>query len=604
MFSFLEDISKDQLLLPSFQRQKAWTDLITRNFLKAMYKENPLGILLLVRYSEKNHINSQLKPRRFDGIREHKSIKDEVVNRLLLDGQQRLTALWKVFNDKYEDKLFCIQIIKNNKDEYSIDNEETIVSKDRKTGRGKTLCRNIKNNPTKIFPLQPDEKALLPLCLFKRQSDWEKQREKLLNDIPSANIDEDEKKKLRNLLECIRERFDKVTMAYFLLPAETTADKAAGIFIDINTGSVSLTKYDIVVADINRETNKYIEEILTAELIKQVPDIEKIDKDVAGELAIKIACLLNDKPPSSKNYLNLSPYNKSIFEKQGDIIDGIAWAVERLSKLKIYWGSQLPSDSPLRVLPALYSEYKKYVDGSKATGKSIREKSANKLINRYLWHAFLTDRYMMNRTDVELFEDYKHLSDCFKNGSMDSEPSSKGTKFPYESIMEAGWPKQEDIKSRGILMACLQGGGKDPMSEIGINKDNIKDNNYHHIFPKSKLNKIFPKRELKNIDEAYPNLVLNCLFISKQTDNDFKNDLPGTYLEKIWGNDPNIKESVKKSIETHCIDTDLFDDLLKIKNETHGNDDEKLLKSYKSFIQKRAQLVEKKIKQLLKDGEL
>ncbi len=610
MLSFLEHISKDQLLLPSFQRQKAWTDSITIKFLQAVYEKNPLGILLLVRYSEKEHRNSQLKPRRFDGINEDEVIKTEAeINYLLLDGQQRLTALWKVFNDGYKDKLFCIQVTKNTSGEYcidsDIDNKTIIVSRDRKNPRAKTFCENIKNNSVKIFPLQPGEKGLLPLCFFGCQGDWEKNLTKWLEDIPSAD---DEKNKLRILLENIKNRSDEANMAYFLLPAETSAEEAAGIFIDINTGSVSLTKYDIVVADINKETNKYIEEILVNKLIERVPDIEKIDKDVAGELAIKIACLLDDKTPSSTNYLKLnlngSTYEKAIFNRQDDIIEGIAWAVERLFELKIYWKSQLPSDVPLRVLPALHLEYKKYVKGTKTTGMSTRKRKANEFINRYLWHAFLTDRYMTNGIDVELFADYKHLLNCFKKDLMNSKPSSKGEKFSYKSIMEADWPKKGGIKSRGILMACLQGGGKDPMSEESISKENAEEINFHHIFPKSKLNKIVSDKKSKEADNAYPDLALNCLFISGSTNVDFGNDLPGTYLKNLWKDGSNTKEKVKKTFETHLIDADLFEDLLKVKNETHGNDNEKLLKSYVSFIEKRAMLVEKRIDKLLNDEEL
>ncbi len=610
----LNDISEDRLLLPSFQRQSSWGLPRIKNFLKAVYEKNTLGVLLQTHYDGRQHSKTLLEARRFDGIKEGENIVYPAPNRLLLDGQQRLTALWKVFNDGDDDNLFCIQFEKKANGTYFIHEKEPIVSLPKK---GKKVNEE---DSYKRFYLKKTKK-IIPLYFFtpqQSQKDWDDRCDKWLKNfkegLTKKNYKKDwkekkvqyesyitlEKNKLKNLLDDTKNRFFNSNMAYFLLPSTINAREATKIFMDINTGSAQLTSYDIVVADIDGETGKYIEDTIAKSMKTKVSDIEDFDKFTAGELAIKISCLLNDMSPSGANYTKLKPYKKEIFDNKIRIIDGVDWAVKTLKRLKIYGGKQLPSVVPLRVLPALYSNYIKYIKSGKATEQSQKEKDALKIINRYIWHAFLSERYE-KRADTLLKEDYLKLSECFKESL-----NSKNIKeipiirdYKETEIISAGWPKKGGILARGILQTCLQLGGKDPISGIALDENNVQGRNYHHIFPESIL---------KNIEGANPNLALNCLFISMQSNGKFDNDLPGTYLKALWENSKIKKIETQNYFDTHLIDKDLFDYLVKIDDQRYKNaggkiNESKLLNAYNDFIEKRAQLVKNKINKLLKTGE-
>lgn len=607
---WLKMITDGTLLLPSFQRQEAWQENTIKKFLHAVYKGDTLGISLLVRYDSQQQKKAQLKPRHFDGINSNnKPINPKKVDRLVLDGQQRLTALWKVFNDGYGGKLYCIQMERDGNGKYTIHKKEPIVSIAKKSGvppKESTAYLNRRNESQKCFG-DNKRKKLLPLIFFnpiQKDAEWKQWRDKWLDGLPSNS--KGDSPKLKKMLNDTWKRFSNTSIPYFLLSGDTTASEAATVFMNINTGSKSLTKYDLVVADIDKETGKYLEDTIATEIKKKIPSIEKIDNDTAGELAIKIACIMNDKSPSGSNYMKLAPYKKELFCKKEQIVEGINWTVNLLQELKVYEQRQLPSVVPLRVLPALHQHYQDYVEGSSTSGKSSREREALKLVKRYIWHSFLTDRYMRGRVDNELLEDYKGLKAYFENKLSEKylngvpifsaqKPviNTKNDALKIVEIRSSIWPGQSAILARGILLASLQEGGHDPLSGKNLNANTVSERNFHHIFPKSKL---------KNIKSVNANLALNCLFISASSNGDFDNELPGTYLNEIC--QKMTEEKAKQYLKTHCIDEQLFNNLLKVKDQTYAEDDKKLREAYDDFIQKRALLLEKRIEDLLKNGEL
>lgn len=593
----LRDVTSGRLQLPRFQRPEVWPDSTIRKFLMAVCKKRPLGILLSIEHSSVKR-NTQLTPRHFPGIERAENKAKE----LLLDGQQRLTALWKVFNNGYREKVFCIQFTQKDGEDYCM--EKIKIERLPKKGDGEDIEELIRKLQ-KRFCFKKSKK-LVPLCFFNPEhfdpesehgdSNWDAHVEDWLSATELRKLPAKEKEPLRNVLNEIRSCFCEAEMPRFLLPYDLEAPEVISIFTDINTGAKRLSHYDIAVADIEKETHEYIEKALVEDLKNKVPDIEKIDKDDAGELAMKIACVLDDRSPSGANYLKIKPYDKKVFNRKEVICDGIAWATGWLNDLKIYRKQQLPSGVPLRVLPALYPEYQKYV--GRGRSKAIRKKKANKLIRSYLWYAFLTDRYMGAQINTKLLNDYRGLK-SFLEKSLEGRISkipvfkAKPINRMQKKIRDVSWPKKESLSARGVLMACLQNGGEDPMSGERLSENRIDDVNYHHIFAKDKL---------KNVPKTKPDLALNCLFISAPSNVDFKNDLPGTYLEKIWVDNSGVsKNEVQRHLETHLINEELFDYLMGIKNETHGGvkNKDKLSQAYQKFIEMRAKLVDEKINELL-----
>jgi len=100
----LEELSKGEIGLPEIQRGYVWNRPQARDLIDSLYREYPSGLILLWKPEEL----PELRDGSFEQIGERK------LNYLVLDGQQRLTALKQVFDGKInvyfnvEDETFQI----------------------------------------------------------------------------------------------------------------------------------------------------------------------------------------------------------------------------------------------------------------------------------------------------------------------------------------------------------------------------------------------------------------------------------------------------------------------------------------------------------------
>ena len=613
---WLEAVSARRLALPSFQRENVWNHKITEKFLESIiiHPDRPVGVFLVL----KTGGSSNFLPRYIDGGGGNtNSNYDE----LLLDGQQRLTALWESLkNNKDDGDAYYVEFVEN--DESDENDENFKVQAIKRFAKGSKKNKEYCDSPQKAF-----EQSLFPVDLLyplegdRRVDQWIDKLSKDVSSTPKETI-----KKVHDLIKETRKIFEKETpsdnrnledaysIPFFKLTSDTDEKVAIEIYKSLNTNSVRLTDYYLAVAQMEGKTGKSLYDIAD-ELDNKVKDLQsqRLESDKTGELILKIFCLMNGEAPSGGKYKDL-PFKKLVLSKQKKaIFDGVEWAVRRLNDLKIWHGKQLPSTIPLRVLPALHQHYVAYITkrGVPRGEKSRREKMANDLINRYLWHTFLTKQYTGARVNDLLKKDYKALKQCLDPKLADIRkaqvPIFDAEKLTEEDIIKAGWPNRKDIIARGILLACCQEDAKDPISGTELKSDNAEKRQMHHIFPKS----LFPKSRAVKLDDSEdglfnPHLALNCLFISKDTNDMFDNHLPGTYLEKIYkpqnDSDKFNEDSVKANLKSHCISDTLSQTLINAKDGTL-NDLTELGSAYKTFIEGRAEEVMKKINELLKNGK-
>jgi hypothetical protein len=89
-------IQTGQIKLPRFQRYEAWGAAEVASLLEAVLRELPAGAALILEVGDSERFVS----RSMEGA----PPPSERVNEHLLDGQQRLTALWRSLNDLFEDR--------------------------------------------------------------------------------------------------------------------------------------------------------------------------------------------------------------------------------------------------------------------------------------------------------------------------------------------------------------------------------------------------------------------------------------------------------------------------------------------------------------------
>jgi hypothetical protein len=96
--SLLTDVARGNIKIPVFQREYVWTDEQIMSLLDSIYRGYPVGSLLL--WSTKEKLNHE---RDVGGFELPNTPEDYPVN-YVLDGQQRLTTLYGVFNSDSKTK--------------------------------------------------------------------------------------------------------------------------------------------------------------------------------------------------------------------------------------------------------------------------------------------------------------------------------------------------------------------------------------------------------------------------------------------------------------------------------------------------------------------
>ena len=87
-----------QLALPRFQRHESWSHTEVVTLLDSVIRGRPVGAALVLQIGDKEQFVSRPMAGAPPG--------SERTTEHLLDGQQRLTALWKALNDLYEDRTY------------------------------------------------------------------------------------------------------------------------------------------------------------------------------------------------------------------------------------------------------------------------------------------------------------------------------------------------------------------------------------------------------------------------------------------------------------------------------------------------------------------
>ncbi len=476
----------------------------------------------------------------------------------LLDGQQRLTALWRSMNDNYEDRTFFVRFKKNDKD-YSFDE---VISEARKGRNSSWIGNSIAELQKNYFPIR----LLLPESGRKRR-EWARE---------ATNNDYEGQEALLDVIDHIADRLSSKCLPCFELSIGTEAEDAIDYFIRINTSFVKLTAYDIAVAQFEAATSESLRDMVNS-LKDKVPYLTcLVEEDDVGDTMLKIACLMQGKKPTFGNYKNLD--FGQLKKEQNTLFSGVKWAVDFIKNEGVLDKKRLPSTVPLRVLPALYQYIPRKGD----------EGLVDSLIRQYLWRAFSTDWYE-KQANSRLYDDFKALKKAITNGSFEVSKTKKKVEetvfdscLPeYDELKNEKWPTGQGIKKRAILAIYLKEGAKDIASSVKISYQNIGKREYHHVFPKGLFT--------ENPDGHDHDRALNCILIEKFTNISWRDKWPGDYLiERVGKRDEN---TVRRRLESHLLPVD---EVMNAKEEAGVS----LSEAYDEFLEARAKLVEGEMKRL------
>lgn len=558
---FLSDIRRGFIRLPRFQRKEVWSYQAIEDFLAAIIGGGkPTGVLLFLEVVKDG---AQFKTRRIKGADQ----EDKDCVRQLLDGQQRLTAIFRALADNYEDRAYYVRFELGANAEYCLpdnDGSTKIVESYPRSETNSWIGNSRKEYEEKLIPMK-----LLHPDAGERVPDWVCEQE--IEDSKAVS-------NLTRFITEIKEGLLDEPLPYLTLGAGTSLDVAIDVFIKINTSFVKLSPFDIAVALFEADAQESLQRHVD-QLVSDLPQLEAMEGEgKVGDLALKVACLLQGRKPTYGNYAKLDM--KQIDKDWEKLTEGLMWTVDVLKELKLWDQKRLPSAVPIRVLAALHQSM---------PTKGDDHANAMRLIHVYLWRSFVTDWYSRQAND-RLFSDHKMLAKALENRDYQIPENLANTVFGCalprkDDLLDEGWPTSRGILKKAILAISLQQGARDVASNKLISCENIEKRQYHHIFPQNLFKKPGP---VPKYDEKR---ALNCMLIDKFTNQSWKDKWPGDYLQdrEIIGMPP--KATMVKRLESHHLPAEILLNATKDRRR-------RLKTAYEEFLNKRAEMVLDAIKSL------
>lgn len=499
-------IEHGQVKLPRFQRHEAWRPSQIAGLFENILRTPslPVGVLLILEVGDKELFHS----RSIVGAPPSSSRP----SMHLLDGQQRMTALWRSLNDDYKDIRVLVRLAKVQ--DIAEDLEATEAE-----GVERPLVEIVKRWDRKGI-MQPvwagDDVAcagrgLAPLSILRPGGAGETAFKEWRQRLRDAGVFTDE---LGDLASELRKRVQSYVLPFLSLPVGTPRETALEVFINMNTSASPLKDFDIVVAQVEESAGESLHDKIT-DFVGSIPAAK--DYGHIESALLSVAALLLDKPPLKTTYLE-NDFGKGLMTVWPQVVAGFERGIQFLSDEALFDEKALPSDVAFYLTCALW--------GVAAHLKLDQEGNARSLIRKALWRACFTNRYGKTSA-TRAFADFRVMRAIIKGE--DSSPPELFNETLYrlpdpEEIKAAGWPGRKDRLPRAILAISLRRKAYDFADGSPIGKANIASRELDHLYS-FKFLKV-------GREDLHVNRALNCALITSTTNRNKSGAAPSDYIQK------------------------------------------------------------------------
>ena len=537
-----------QTVLPRFQRFEAWGHGNITQMFNTILQELPIGAVLVLEIgNEEPFISRTLQgaPPTGERITEH-----------LLDGQQRLTGLWRGLNNNYDARTYFL---------YLLEDDETgmpcyVDSIARWQNDGDTERRPFYANQ----PIEQWKRRMIPLDLCAPGEDQTQAFRKWAKE---AITDNDEREKITNDIYKIRTLFATFNLPFLSLPVWTSKETALDVFIKMNTSAAPLSTYDVVVAQVESAIGKSLHDMI-AETRDACPTIAEYY--APEDLALYAGALLQGREPTKTTYMD-KDFGGQMLDNWDRYIEGVKRTAIFLEEERVFDAMRLPTDVVVPVLVALWAQAP---DGGDAEGR------ARVILRKFLWRSFFSNRYEKS-TNTRSLADFNELCSLV-TGSAESSPAIFDNELyplPHkQELVSAGWPKKKDRVARAILALALKHGGLDLADGSTASRTNLGKREYHHLFPDAHL-----RRLDVSDDKIYCSL--NCALVTWRTNRTISDKEPERYLAERLDDTLIGEATIAERLRSHLIPY----------SEMVAND-------YDAFLKRRADLVAEEMGKLCNGG--
>lgn len=505
-----------QTVLPRFQRDEAWGHSNIAQLFNTILQGLPVGALLVLDVgNEEPFVSRTIKgaPNTGERVTEH-----------LLDGQQRITALWRGLHNNYDDRTYFL-----------------FLKPDEETGMPYYVdsiprWRNEKDTDRRPFwansPSEQWKRRMVPLELCLPDVSTQARFREWVNQ---AIQDQGERDSIADTVALVRQKFAAFNLPFLSLPVATDKGTALDVFLKMNTSAAPLSTYDIVVAQVEASMDKSLHDL--------VSDTRMICPEITAyyppeDLTLYAGALLQGRAPTNATYL-AKEFGPQLLANWDAFLSGVRRTVGFLEQERIFDSARLPTDVAVPVLVALWAIAPNGLDA---------EGHARTILRKYLWRAFFSDRYEKSTSSRSL-ADFNELKPLVLGnaGSLPAIFDDKRHAIPHEAeLISAGWPVRRDRLARAILALALKQGGLDLADGSAVTRSNLAKREYHHIFPIAHLTRL-------GIPTDLASLSLNCALVTWKTNRNISDKQPERYLAERRDGTGIGDEEVKERLASHLI---------------------------------------------------
>jgi len=567
--SLIARLKDGRYVIPDFQRDFEWKPWDIRELIRSIFLDYYIGSLLLWKGKKENFDALSCEViYGYDNTAGEQSWKYEKGSPeyIVLDGQQRLTALYYAFiapkvslPNRASRAIYFVHVDKFMSEKYDEAFQYDWLSKRFEKKLEDTEIQFAEH----FFPLSIIGTGSwdLPNWLQGYEKYWQEQAKKAneSEDITGEELANQHAINAKAFGEYIKGITEEYQIAFIELDEELPIDKVCDIFTQINSRGIRLDVFDLINALLKPKG-------LQLKLMwrKSASKLEFVDTEKMNVYILQVMSILTQAYCSPKYLYYLLPgQEKQIRESDGtrrkeilvndindfenkwkNAVNAIEKAINLLKHPQEYGVSSsqyLPYVSIIPVFSALQNQIESIPFEEKL--------DAQRKLRHWYWASVFTNRYS-GSVESTSARDFIAIKNWLKD--KDAEPSLLYEfKYRFRNLELRKETKKGSSVYNGIFNLLVIKGARDWVTGNIPQNGSIDD---HHIVPAS-----WGK---ENIQGNLIHSILNRTPLSAETNRDVINDkLPNEYLPKLIST--NGREEVERILDSHFISTKALDILLR-----------------------------------------
>lgn len=548
----LQKIKSGAIQLPDFQRNWVWEDEDISKLLESISCAYPIGSIMLLQTGKNGMLFS---PRLINGLK--LNTEPPVPELLILDGQQRLTALFQsiISKDVYVYKRSSKKYIPHR---YYIDIKKSLQNEEREgcivscTESSKAKNNNKKhtkkNEVTEpIFKTEEEQfdQYLFPVSEVLNPLEWRLKFEEHKNN-------KEEDKKLFSIFESeIIKRFMSYHIPIITLDSIISKGAICSVFENVNTSNTQLNAFDLLTAHFATSKVKLREDW------EQIKKTNLAKHPVLGNIKetdfLQIMCLvitykrgLEKYKEGVKDKIVLSCSRSEILEltpkEYSENLASVKMSFEKvalfLNNQMIISHSDIPYPSQRIPLTALYALLRQ---------EDIDKAGTAQKISQWFWCGIFNESYGGRGASSQFAKDVLEVLEWIGD-NLATPTVVRKCNFHPNKLDDA--TKNSSALYRGVSVLFMQNGCRDFISgyPINIHKDFDDGIEVHHIFSKNWCNQ-------HKVPESRRDSIINKTPLSSATNKTISDAVPSDYISNIQKNDKGSNENqINEIFSSHLID--------------------------------------------------